>query len=610
MIAEMKKTYIVVQRSKTKAMLKNLRKAGVLHVSTASKAFDGSYKQEIEDVEKVISVLQELVDKKKPAAQKTLSRREVVETTAYLISLLNKQNELIQKRDRDSLSAATLLPWGDFDPEELAWLKREGIELFFYTIDKKDLAKLDEEQVYYEVSYRGPMKAIATIGEQLDPSTGAVPATFAKGRLSDLQRSIDQTGKELVRIDEKLKASLVHLDALKHYRSVLEMRTRFEEVEASLVDDEELSYLVGYLPTKEEEQFTRLAKKNGWAYLLEDVSEDDEDVPTLIEYRKGVGIIKPVFDILGTVPGYREHDISTWFLLFFTLFFAMIIGDAGYGLIFLLIAGAIHISMKKANTLVMLVYVLSIATIVWGSLTGTWFGSIEILQSIPFLQKLVIPQISNYPELFGIEAVTAQNTVMKFTFIIGTVQLSLACIINVVRKARIKDLSLVADLSWLIALLALYYIVLLLVIGAQVNIKALFATVGVAFVTILLFGAQGPGVSFIDGIKGGLAGFFTTFLDTISAFSNIMSYIRLFAVGMASVAIAQSFNAMASGMLKGFALPAGILVLVIGHGLNLVMGLLSVVVHGVRLNLLEFSGQLGMEWTGIQYQPFAETVEE
>ncbi len=181
---------------------------------------------------------------------------------------------------------------GRFRSRRARLAEKEGIELFFYTIDKKDLAKLDEEQVYYEVSYRGPMKAIATIGEQLDPSTGAVAVTFAKGRLSVLQRSIDQAGKELVRIDEKLKASLVHLDALKHYRSVLEMRTRFEEVEASLVDEEELSYLVGYLPAKEEEQFTRLAKKNGWAYLLEDVSEDDEDVPTLIEYRKGVGIIK------------------------------------------------------------------------------------------------------------------------------------------------------------------------------------------------------------------------------------------------------------------------------------------------------------------------------
>ncbi|NLZ76604.1 MAG: ATPase, partial [Spirochaetales bacterium] len=79
---------------------------------------------------------------------------------------------------------------------------------------------------------------------------------------------------------------------------------------------------------------------------------------------------------------------------------------------------------------------------------------------------------------------------------------------------------------------------------------------------------------------------------------------------LATVAIAQSFNAMASGLLRGFALPAGIIVLLIGHGLNLAMGLLSVMVHGVRLNLLEFSGQLGMEWTGIRYQPFAETVEE
>jgi V/A-type H+-transporting ATPase subunit I len=88
-----------------------------------------------------------------------------------------------------------------------------------------------------------------------------------------------------------------------------------------------------------------------------------------------------------------------------------------------------------------------------------------------------------------------------------------------------------------------------------------------------------------------------------------MSYIRLFAVGMASLAIAQSFNDMAGSMLKGWALPAGILILVIGHGLNIVMGALSVIVHGVRLNLLEFSGQLGMEWAGIPYEPFRKNVE-
>ena len=101
----------------------------------------------------------------------------------------------------------------------------------------------------------------------------------------------------------------------------------------------------------------------------------------------------------------------------------------------------------------------------------------------------------------------------------------------------------------------------------------------------------------------GLGNAFTVFLNTISAFGNIMSYIRLFAVGMASLAIAQSFNNMALGF-KGPLVVVGILIMLVGHGLNIVMGLLSVVVHGVRLNLLEFSGQLGMEWTGTAYAPF------
>ncbi len=373
--------------------------------------------------------------------------------------------------------------------------------------------------------------------------------------------------------------------------------------------EEELSWIAGYLPVDEVETFETLARANAWAYALNEVGEDDNP-PTLVRYPKGVGIIKPVFDILGTVPGYHEADISTWFLIFFTLFFAMIIGDAGYGLIFLIAAAAIHIKSKKPTTLALLIYVLSAATIVWGSLTGTWFGSKAILEHLPFLQTLVIPSIANYPELFGIDAVTAQNTVMKFCFIVGTVQLSLACALNVFRKAPHKDLSLMADIGWLVAILALYLVVLQLVIGTPINFAVVFSIVLVGFVMVVLFGEQGPGVPVGKGMLKGLAGLFTTFLNTISAFSNIMSYIRLFAVGMASVAIAQSFNAMASSMNSGIAIVAGIAVLIIGHSLNLIMGLLSVVVHGVRLNLLEFSGQLGMEWTGVAYKPFSQTAQE
>ena len=314
-------------------------------------------------------------------------------------------------------------------------------------------------------------------------------------------------------------------------------------------------------------------------------------------------MMKPLFDMLGTVPGYREYDISMWFLLFLALFFGMIIGDAAYGVIFLAIGVLLNIKTKKLSNINLLLYVMSIATIAWGAVTGTWFGS-EAAMKIPFFRAMVIPAIANYPAAFGVDSTAAQNAVMKFCFSIGMIQLSLACVMNIVRKWKEKSLAFVADFAWLAMIISIYFLALMLVIGAEVNIKLVFAVVIGGLVLVILFGAQAPGQSFGKGIKAGLGGAFTTFLNTISAFGNVMSYIRLFAVGMASLAIAQSFNGMASPMLKGFAFPAGILILVIGHGLNIIMGMLSVVVHGVRLNLLEFSGQLGMEWAGIPYEPF------
>ncbi|MCG8481101.1 MAG: V-type ATP synthase subunit I, partial [Spirochaetales bacterium] len=125
---------------------------------------------------------------------------------------------------------------------------------------------------------------------------------------------------------------------------------------------------------------------------------------------------------------------------------------------------------------------------------------------------------------------------------------------------------------------------------------------------VFLFGSQQEGSGFFAGILRGLGGFITTALDGISAFSDIISYIRLYAVGLASLAIAEAFNGMAQGigasMDGAVGAIAAALVLFLGHTLNLAMGALSVVVHGVRLNMLEFSGHLGMEWTGVEYAPF------
>ena len=230
----------------------------------------------------------------------------------------------------------------------------------------------------------------------------------------------------------------------------------------------------------------------------------------------------------------------------------------------------------------------------------------ESAMKVPFLKALVIPSLSTYPEYFGLTSTATQNAIMKFSFSVGAIQMALGSILSIKKKITEKDLSWVANLGWTIAIIAMYLLALNLVIHEPIPLKTVFIMIGVAFALVILFGGMAPGKSFGEGLKSGFGGAFTAFLDTISCFGNVMSYIRLFAVGMAGVAISQSFNGMAAGM-TGPLMIAGVVVVLIGHALNLVMCFLSVVVHGVRLNVLEFSGQAGLEWTGIPYEPFEKT---
>ena len=219
---------------------------------------------------------------------------------------------------------------------------------------------------------------------------------------------------------------------------------------------------------------------------------------------------------------------------------------------------------------------------------------------------MVIPSFATYPEYFNLTSTDSQNAIMKFSFSIGAIQMVLGSILSIKKKITEKDLSWVANLGWTIAIIAMYLLSLNLVIHENIPLVPVFVMIGVAFLMVILFGGMAPGKSFGEGLKSGLGGAFTAFLDTISCFGNVMSYIRLFAVGMAGVAISQSFNGIAASM-SGPLLVLGAVVVIIGHALNLVMCFLSVVVHGVRLNVLEFSGQAGLEWTGIPYEPFEET---
>lgn len=602
MIETMKVVCIAAQTSHKEDLLHTLRGLGILHLAEKGAA-DARLTERFSALSRLMSELKDYETKGGREAE-ILSDEAFASLYEKTCAAIDRKAAAKERLAALLLEAERIRPWGDFDPQEIKTLAATR-ELHFYRIDKKELSALckDETVCFVRLKPVEKMHTVAVVGRPYEKLRTAEFMLPEKG-LSELEREQNDCKAQIAESERVLRESAKHLKSYADQILKAENAAEYSSANASLGQESGIVWITGYIPEKETDRFSAAAKEHGWAWMTEDVDENDTTVPTKIRYNKLTALVKPIFDILGTVPGYREYDISFWFLAFFSLFFAMIIGDAGYGSVFLIATVILNLYKKKMTNVILLLYLLSAATIVWGALTGTWFG-LESAMNVPFLKALVIPKLANYPEYFGVAAADAQNMVMKFCFSIGVVQLALACIMNIKRKIGLRDLRWVADLGWLFSICALYCMTLYLVIGEQVNLTAIACIVGAGFLLVVLFGGMSRGKTFGQGLKAGLGNTFTVFLDTISAFGNIMSYIRLFAVGMASLAIAQSFNNMAAGF-GGALVIAAILILIIGHALNIVMGFLSVVVHGVRLNLLEFSGQLGMEWSGIAYDPFRE----
>ena len=313
----------------------------------------------------------------------------------------------------------------------------------------------------------------------------------------------------------------------------------------------------------------------------------------MLRQPKWLMIVNPIFSFMGALPGYNELDISFWFLLFFSLFFGMLIGDAGYGLIFLLASFYFSKKMKNApREPFILINVLSVATIIWGIISGNWFGFQKIGQ-LPFLNLMIIDQMDAFAD-------ANQMFIMYLCFFIAAIHLSVAHGISTVKY--INSPVVIAELGWICVVWTLFFASGTLVLNKSFpGFMVVVFLVGV--VMILLF------ANFQKNIFKGMTTTLTSLpLDIISAFSDVVSYLRLFAVGYATVAVASSFNDMAGelGFNSVLTSPLSAGILLFGHSLNIILALMSVIVHGIRLNMLEFSGHLNMQWSGRPYAPFKE----
>lgn len=638
MIVPMKKVSLVVLNKERKDALLQLKKVGVVHLEQ----IDGSseqlslYKEASNNAVAANAILSDIkVAKKKSFSStvKTLSNDEVVAKCKHVIDISDKKKKLLEEIASDAAEIERFANWGQVDIEDFTFLKEKGISFKMYEIPEDKYGLIDEKVTTICVNRIKKIVRFLLIDASEDRPEGLPPEAFEVPMpvlsTKDLAKRVEDNEAEISKIEEELKSETVYISQIQDFKSNLESDIQFETIYSGMGQENsgkttDLAWLTGYVPVDSFDKLKDCVTKNSWAMAASDPTEED-NVPTKLKNNKFVSLIYPLTDFLGTVPGYHEYDISGWFLLFFCVFFGMIFGDGGYGLL-VTIASLVLVlkslfQKKSVSPLMGLLLLLGLSTVAWGTVTCTWFG-LKPEQLPAWLTSLSITPISNaagsdyrlyLPWNTEVGLTTGQN-LQIFCFTLAFLQLSVAHLKGMARNR--KSLKVLGEFGSLLQIWGMFYVVLSMVVSSALFPLGLVVNnIPVGTIAIALVGG-GFALSFIFSNYEGNIGasilescknIISVLLGVVNVFSDIVSYIRLWAVGLAGSAISNTVNEMA-GPLLGHAITfiAFVALIAFGHGLNMVLNLLSVIVHGVRLNTLEFSTHLGMSWSGFKYNPFAE----
>ncbi len=593
MIEKMKHAYIVCRRQERAATVDRLGELGIVHVVDVQPAQSSELEDRQSEASRVEDVLNALHQYQPEDGGEGLAEPMTGEDgqppellTRRVLKLLDQLEAAEEEEAHWSALRDRIEPWGGFSRSTFDRLTDYGLALRLAAVPAKEsLPELPEEAMVWEVNRdrrRRYLLLAAPAGIELpEQPTAFVPP--AETDLSVIARKVEEAREK----QEQTKAQLrqhsptqpVLADYLRRLRSAIE----FARARAGMGEAEAVCYLRGYIPAGQQEPLRVAAQRHGWGLLLQEPAKDDPHIPTKIRLARWVEPIRLVFQAMGIMPGYWEIDISAWFMVFLSIFFAILFGDAGYGALFLVLTLVLRKVFPKAPSQPFWLFgIFSASTIAWGVMAGTYFGiQVEPDSALGFLR---------------VEALTKEANVQKLCFLLGAIHLTIAHAWNAMIYGRsLKPLS---EIAWIAVLWGNYYLAQVLVLGIpQPPLMLPLYAVGLAGIVLFSNPDRNP-LRLIGGGVGALL------LGLVNSFVDVVSYIRLYAVGAATVAVAESFNHMAWDFLPSWGtFLVGAAILLLGHGLNVVLGLMSVLVHGVRLNVLEFSQHLGLQWSGNAYRP-------
>ena len=638
MITPMKKVTVLTVAGAVEETLQALRTLEILHLTPLQAAAGvklNKARGEMNRVQKALEVVPEKAPKGVTPVKDAAPAASLIEEIQNLVAE-SKQAEIDKEQAEEELTKLSMFK--NLDPATAAALQAKGIFVKLYQLHAGKIPfEVDGEGVVEEFGQDENGKYVAVV------SRGEAPVAV-KGNFTELtmpQKSLAEYREMEAKAKETLARVEKRLGELSGVRESIEDKLlevgddyRMVEAEASMVGDKNVAAVQGFCPAPRVGELEKAAREHGWGLLVDAPAEDD-DIPTLLTYSKLSRPMQFLYDIIGISPGYKEVDVSAVFLCFFSIFFAMIVGDSAYGLLFLGLALFARKKMPKANPAGFhFIYLMSIATIVWGVINASFLGLSPALAGWTYYlditnygwlpeplknamlwirtsaptdpakfeaYKAFAQSITILPESFVPKAAGASQMqhIQLFCFCIAVVHLSIAHVWNVCVRIKRKDSTFMAQVGWLIGCWVMFFLACQMVLGIDMP-KFVIPMFIVEAVLLVLFTVPPK------RLKQDFISIPMLVLDVVNSFTDVISYIRLFAVGMSGAAIAEAFNDMLSplfGSAVGIAGAAFLLLFV--HGLNIALAVMGVAVHAVRLNTLEFSNGLGQEWSGFAFAPFA-----
>lgn len=583
MIVPMKKIHLIVQKKDVAAALENLAGLGLVHIEHCQipegKPVERA-RETVEILDQVLAILTPIKDKK--TAERCGDWKEKATEILDLQALISQHKEFIDKRTK---RIETWEAWGDFEPQDIRDLAKCGVFVQLYEVPASvKNVEVPAGAVLREIGKaKGFTRYVCIkLDDENLPYDRVYPPPVSLSNLKLLQAE-EET--ELEQLNKLLWEETTYFEQLKKIRDAAQYELDIKSAEAGMYDYDRLCFLKGFIPEDHLLDLQTYAKKQEWGVLVED-PEDGDDVPTKLKNKEWVNLSKPAFDLIEILPGYSEVDISPVFLVFFTLFFAMLIGDAAYGMIFGLLTAFIQVKFGKKipdKTPFFLMYLLTGFCIVFGVLTGTYFGQAWLPDSI----QPVVPWLNE------------TKNIQLVCFVVAVIHLTIARLWAF--KQRTPSILALAQIGWLLVVWGMFFVANYFVLGYTMPGFAV-PMIGIGAALALFFMA--PPWELPKKIGQEAIPFL---LGIIGAGTDIVSYIRLFAVGVATVAVADAANSMWGVASLGI-FSYGLFIFL--HLLNMVLALMAILVHAVRLNVLEFSGHLGLEWAGVKYQPLQKTLQE